>query len=181
AHSIRDSLIDDALVSEMKARGVGYIPTLILDEFSFVYASAPEWLNDSFFTQSLEPGVLEMIRSAQFRENISNSPSYTRNQRGFEIALANLKKIADGGVLIAMGTDSGASAVRAQGFSEHRELELMVRAGLTPLQVISSATRDAATTLKISDRFGTIETGKVADLLILDADPTIDIKNTQRI
>lgn len=181
AHSIRDSLVDDALVSAMKARGVGYIPTLSLDEFSFVYARSPEWINDPFFKASLEPGVYEMISSGQFRDNTRNSPSYARNVAGFEMALANLKKIVDGGVAVAMGTDSGASGVRAQGFSEHLELELMVQAGLTPLQAITAATGNAAAMLKISDRFGTLETGKVADLLVLDADPTVNIKNTQRI
>lgn len=181
AHSIRDSVIDDHLVAEMKRKGVGYIPTLSLDEFSFVYSRSPEWVDDPFFKASLEPGVYEMITSEQFRENVRNSPGYARNIAGFETALANLKKIAAGGVLVAMGTDSGALPVRAQGFSEHLELELMVQAGLTPLEAITAATHNAAVMLKIGDRFGTIETGKMADLLILDADPSTDIKNSRRI
>jgi hypothetical protein len=57
AHSIRDSVIDDALVQQMKARHVMYIPTLSLDEFAYIYARGPEWINDGFFKASLEPGV----------------------------------------------------------------------------------------------------------------------------
>lgn len=53
-HSIRDSVIDDALVQQMKAKNVVYIPTLSLDEFAYIYARRPEWLNDPFFKNSLE-------------------------------------------------------------------------------------------------------------------------------
>jgi imidazolonepropionase-like amidohydrolase len=80
-----------------------------------------------------------------------------------------------------MGTDSGAQPVRAQGFSEHLELELMVQAGLTPMQAISVATRNASQLLKIDKQFGTLEKGKSADFIILDDNPQNDIKNTRTI
>jgi imidazolonepropionase-like amidohydrolase len=180
-HSIRDSVIDDTLVQEMKARNVAYIPTLSLDEFSFIYAREPDWINDPFFKASLEPGVYEMITSTKYRESIKNSPVYTRNLSGFEIALKNLKKLYEAGVLIAMGTDSGANPLRAQGFSEHLELELMVQAGIDPLQAITVATKNSAIALKIAERYGTIEIGKVADFIVLSKSPEKDIKNTREI
>lgn len=122
-----------------------------------------------------------MITSEKYQNDLKNSPDYAKNVKAFETALKNLKKLNDAGILIAMGTDSGATPVRAQGFSEHLELELMVQAGLTPLQAITSGTRNAAKVLKIDQKYGTIAKGKIADLLITDANPATDIKNTRKI
>ena len=181
AHSIRDSIVDDALLQQMKTKGMAYIPTLSLDEFAYVYARKPEWINDAFFKASLEPGAYEMITSEKYQNDLKNAPNYAKNIRAFETALQNLKKIHAAGILVALGTDSGASAVRAQGFSEHLELQLMVEAGLTPLQAITAATRNAAQLLKIDKAYGTLEKGKVADLIILGGNPVKDIKNTRKI
>ena len=181
AHSIRDSVVDDAFLLEMKAKKVIYIPTLSLDEFSFIYAREPEWINDPFFKASLEPGVYELITSEKYRNDLMHAPAYARNAAGFKIALINLKKIADAGITIALGTDSGAMPVRAQGFSEHLEMALMVEAGITPLQAIAIATKNASEALGIDNRYGLLEKGKMADLLILNADPSADIKNTRNI
>ncbi|ANH83715.1 amidohydrolase [Niabella ginsenosidivorans] len=181
AHSIRDSVIDDNLVKQMKEKKVIYIPTLALDLFSFAYAGMPEWINDPFFKAALEPGVYEMITAPGYSAAAKNSPLYARNRHGFETALKNLKKLQDAGVLIAMGTDSGAQPIRVQGFSEHMELALMVQAGLTPLQAITAATKNAAHALKINAQFGTITPGKKADLLIINGNPATAISNTRNI
>jgi imidazolonepropionase-like amidohydrolase len=181
AHSIRDSVIDDQLVKEMIAKNVAYIPTLSLDEFAYVYARKPEWIDNAFFKASLEPGVYEMITSEKYQNELKNSAGYARSVSGFKIALLNLKKLYDAGVLIAMGTDSGATRVRAQGFSEHLELELMVQAGLTPVQAIGIATKGSSHLLQISNRYGTLEKGKMADLIVLKDNPAKNIKNTRTI
>jgi imidazolonepropionase-like amidohydrolase len=181
AHSIRDSVVDDAFVQSMKAHNVVYIPTLSLDKFNYAYSEDPDWVNDPFFKASLEPGVYEMITSEKFKTEQKNSPALARNRHAFEIAMQNVKKISDGGVPVALGTDSGAFPVRAQGYSEHLELQLMTEAGLTPLQAITAGTKNSAAALHIDDRFGTIQKGKVADLLVLDGDPSADIKNSRKI
>jgi len=181
AHSVRDSIIDDGLIAEMKKRRIQYIPTLSLDEFAFIYAQKPSWINDEFFRASLEPGVYEMITSEKYQNDLKNSPAYARNIKGLETAIKNLKKLFDAGILICMGTDSGAQPVRAQGFSEHLELELMVQAGLSPLQAITAATKNAATLLRIQEQYGTLEPGKNADFMVLDEDPLRDIRNTRKI
>lgn len=180
-HSIRDRVIDDALVAQIKAKGVAYIPTLSLDEYAYIYARKPEWMNDGFFKASLEPGVYKMITSKKYQDDLRNSPAYPRSVAAFEIALRNLKKLYVAGVLVAMGTDSGATPIRTQGFSEHMELELMVQAGLTPLQAISVATKNSAELLRIAAQYGTLEKGKKADLIILRNNPATDIKNTRSI
>ncbi|SFU60034.1 Imidazolonepropionase [Pustulibacterium marinum] len=180
-HSIRDSIIDDATIQQIKSKGIIYVPTLSLDEFTYIYARKPEWVKDPFFKNSLEPGVYEMITSAKYQNDLKNEPDYVKNVKAFEMALKNLKKLYDAGILVAMGTDSGAMPLRAQGFSEHLEMELMVQAGLTPLQAITVGTKNAAEMLKIDNKFGTIEKGKTADLLILNGNPAKNIKATRNI
>jgi len=180
-HSIRDSVMDDQLIQSMKAKNVAYIPTLSLDEYAYIYARRPEWVDNAFFKNSLEPGVYEMITSAKYQNDLKNSPAYPRAVAAFEMALKNLKKLYDAGVLVAFGTDSGATPVRAQGFSEHLELELLVQAGLTPLQAIGVATKNSAKLLLIDNKFGTLEKGKTADLIILGGNPAVDIKNMRKI
>lgn len=179
AHSIRDKDVDLDILQAMKQKGVIYIPTLSLDEYAYIYARRPEWIEDAFFKASLEPGVYEMITSEKYQQQLK--AGYEKNLKAFQTAQRNLKKIHDAGILVSFGTDSGANPVRAQGFSEHLELELMVQAGLTPVQAIAVATGNAARTLKIGRQTGTIEKGKLADLLILEGNPTDDIKNTREI
>jgi imidazolonepropionase-like amidohydrolase len=95
--------------------------------------------------------------------------------------MKNLKKIYDSGILVAMGTDSGATPIRVQGFAEHMELALMVQAGLTPLQAISVATKNGARLLGVEEQYGTLEPGKKANFIVLEKDPSQDIKNTRTI
>jgi len=83
------------------------------------------------------------------------------------------------GVRLLAGTDL-ATAGTYPGFDLHDDLGLMVAAGLTPMQALSSATRNAAEFLKLADS-GTIAPGKTADLVLLDANPLEDISNTQKI
>jgi imidazolonepropionase-like amidohydrolase len=96
-----------------------------------------------------------------------------------ETAQKNLKRLADAGVSYGLGTDSGPPG-RFPGFFEQWEMELMVDAGLTPTQVIVAATRSGAEFLHASD-LGTLETGKWADLIVLNANPAANIKNTRSI
>lgn len=180
-HSVRSEVIDDATLAQMKAKNIIYIPTLSLDEFAYVYAKKPEWINDEFFKKSLEQGVYEMITSEKYQNDLKNSPAFTKNMKAFDIAKQNLKKVFDSEILVAMGTDSGAMPLRAQGFSEHLELQLMTESGLSPLQAITVATKNSAKALKIDKDFGTIEVGKVADFIILNSDPSKNSKNSRDI
>ena len=92
-----------------------------------------------------------------------------------------VKQMQDGGVTLAVGSDSGAGNV-AFGWGTHHEMKLLVEAGLTPLQALTAGTGNGAYVLEGDDaEFGTIRPGLAADLLLLDADPTVDIANTRRI
>jgi imidazolonepropionase-like amidohydrolase len=180
AHSIRDEPVDNELISAMKAHGVFLIPTLTRDESMFAYAEGPTWLSDPFFQAGLDPGVLATLESAPFRERFRSDPYRPKLQAAFEMGKKNLKTLSDRGVKIAFGTDSGA-ALRFPGFFEHRELQLMVESGLSPMQAIVAATGTSAEILNHGKEFGTLERGKQADFLVLDASPLDDIHNTEKL
>ncbi len=181
AHSIRDAKVDAELVAAMAARGVVYVPTLSIDEFAFAYTSSPAWLNELFFTNACEPGVLEMVKSPEYLERVRNNPVTATERDAYSTALHNLKALYDGGVTVAMGTDAGANAIRVQGFSEHHELVNMVAAGLSPLEAITVATRNGAKLLGIDNDTGTLEVGKQASFIVLRANPLVQIEDTRRI
>jgi imidazolonepropionase-like amidohydrolase len=178
---VRDAEIDDELLSEMKERRVTYIPTLSLDEFAFAYRDAPDWLHDPFFQASLEPGVLTMVTSPAYRDKVRSNPNTSRELAALAVAQKDLKKVHDAGILVALGSDSGAMPIRPIGFAEHMELQLMVQAGLTPIQSITVATRNGARMLGIAGETGTLEPGKRANFIVLAKDPSEEIRNTESI
>jgi imidazolonepropionase-like amidohydrolase len=181
AHSIRDADVDDALITEMKKHHVAYIATLSLDDFAFAYGGSPNWVDDPFFTAALDPGVLEMITSPEYKRKVLANKVTAQEQAALPQAMRNLKKIYDAGIPVSLGTDSGATPIRTQGFAEHMELALMVQSGLTPLQAITVATLNGARLLHIEDRYGTLAVGKKANFIVLEKDPSHDIHNTQTI
>jgi imidazolonepropionase-like amidohydrolase len=127
--------------------------------------------------------VPEQLKDPKRQEQFRNSAGYKAGQQykaSLEVAKKNLKTLVDRGVRIAMGTDSGPPA-RFQGFFEHIELEMMVDSGMTPMQVLVAATGDAARCYGKADQFGTLAAGAAADLLILNANPLENIRNTRNI
>jgi hypothetical protein len=98
----------------------------------------------------------------------------------YGLALDNVRRAHTAGVRIVAGTDAGDTYV-FPGFAIHDELAELVRAGLTPTDALRSATIDAARFTGMARDLGSIEVGKVADMIVLDADPLTDIRNTVRI
>jgi imidazolonepropionase-like amidohydrolase len=180
AHSVRDQVVDDAFVQAMKQRGVWYVPTFMVDESFFVYSERPAFMKSEFFQEAAGPKLMAKFDAPGYAEKVNQDAQTTQHRKDFAVGQQNLKRLFDAGVHVGFGTDSGALPGRIPGFAEHHELELMVRAGLTPLQAITAATGENARLLHVADR-GTIAVGKRADLLVLDADPLIDIRNTQKI
>jgi imidazolonepropionase-like amidohydrolase len=180
AHSVRDQVVDDGFVEAMKQHKVWYVPTFTVDESFFVYAGRPEFMETLFFQQAAGPQLAEKFDAPGYAEKVNQDPQTAQHRKDFAIGQQNLKKLFDAGVNVGFGTDSGALPGRIPGFAEHRELELMVEAGLTSMQAIRAATGENAKLLHAADR-GTIAAGKRADLLVLDADPLADIRNTRKI
>lgn len=183
AHSIRDHDVDAAFVADLKRRNVGYIPTLTRDLSVFLYDSTPAFLGDPFFLRGapLFGSQMERVKDPTLHAKTKQSPGAQNAGQWLDQAMRNLKTLSDGGVMIAMGTDSGTGLGRWQGYFEHVEMELMVKAGMTPMQVLTSASGGAARVMRLDGELGTLQPGKRADFLVLRADPLADIRNTRTI
>ncbi len=179
AHSVRDRDVDAELAQMMKDAEVCLCPTLTREVSTFVYEETPEFFEDPFFLKYAEVEVLEQLKAPERQARIRESKSAQQYKIALETAMRNLKALADAGVKIVFGTDTGPPA-RFQGYFEHMEMDLMAEAGLTPEQILRSATSDAAECLGLND-LGTLEAGKWADFVVLDENPLEDIRNMRTI
>ncbi len=180
AHSVRDRDVDAAFIAALKRRDVCYAPTLTREISTFVYESTPAFFSDPFFLREADASVLAQLKEPARQTQMRGSKAAQGYKAGLAVAKRNLKALADQGVRIAMGTDTGPPA-RFQGYFEHLELEMMVEAGLTPMQALVAATGDAARCMRTDDRLGTLRPGRFADLLVLTANPLEDIRHTKTI
>jgi imidazolonepropionase-like amidohydrolase len=181
AHSIRDQQIDADTLSAIKEHHVYYIPTLQLEESFFIYAAHPAWMSTPFFRNAVSADLAQMLDSPAYKQKVEQDQATPIHHAALQTAMLNVRKMLAAGNPIAFGTDSGANPFRIQGWAEHRELELMVEAGMNPIAAIHSATEVTAKMLQIDESTGTIQMGKQADLIVLDGDPSKDIQNTQKI
>ena len=122
----------------------------------------------------------EVLKSPAYHKALTGDKYFPRYPGVLKTAKENLKRLADAGVRIGYGTDSGV-LTRFEGFGEHMELQLMVEAGMTPAQVITAATKSSAEFLGQQKDLGTLEQGKWADLLVLGANPLESIRNSRQI
>jgi imidazolonepropionase-like amidohydrolase len=180
AHSIRDQPVDDELIELLLERNVCVCPTLTRELSTFVYAERPDFFDDPFFTREAPPDVIAALQEPGRQQEVADSESARRYREALEIAKSNLARLAEAGVRIAFGTDSGPPG-RFQGYFEHLELAMMVEAGLTPAQALRAATVDAAACSGQEGRVGSFAPGAWADFIVLEADPSADIINTRRI
>jgi imidazolonepropionase-like amidohydrolase len=158
AHSVRDKDIDDEMLALYKSK-----PNLVVNP-NLPDRGVKQDL--SWLKSSLPPAEY-----AKLEEGNTDRP---KAQAAYGIQARNLAKINAAGVKIVLGTDGN------RPWGPHEEAADMVAAGMTPAQVITSATKSAAEFLKMPDT-GTLEVGKNADFIVLDANPLDDITNTRKI
>ena len=181
AHQVRDREVDDAFIDMMKAKHVAITSTLVRELSSYVYADSPPWLNDPFLARFSDPKRIEIAKT-QLKDQQSKLRDLALNRKDFEIATTNFSKMVKaGGVRIGLGTDSGPVPTRFEGYFEHMEMELMVKYGMTPMQVIQAFSQTNSEILGIEKDYGTLAKGKMADLVVLDKNPLDDILNTRTI
>lgn len=179
AHGVRDKAVDDEFIALMKQRGAWYIATLALDDSNFMFAEKPEVVNDPRIAPWVHPQLKALVSDPAWQQRVRSSPGAAGAKKDLAMGQANLVAVYNAGIPLGFGSDSGVG-LRIPGIAEHRELALMVEAGLSPVQALTVATSNAAKLLKLDDR-GSIQAGKRADLVVLDADPTQDITNSLRI
>ena len=180
AHSVRDRDVDDQFITALKASGKCYTPTLMREVSTFVYESTPPWFSDPLFLLRADTSLVRTLKDPARQATVRANGPAQRYKTALEVANRNLKRLSDAGVPISMGTDTGPTG-RFQGYFELMELELMNKAGMTPRQVLHSATLGAAQCMKLDRDLGTIEPGKWADFVVLDHDPTVDVSNVRAI
>jgi imidazolonepropionase-like amidohydrolase len=180
AHGIRDRAVDPMLARKMRDQGTWYIPTVAIDEANYWYAEHPQALQQPFLRQALHRDVLARWSQPEWQRAQLAGSGIPAARAAVATNLDNVRRLHAAGVKLGFGTDAGAMPHRVIGVAEHRELQLLVQAGLSPAQALQVATSQAADLLGLADR-GRIAAGKRADLLVLDADPLTDIANTQRI
>lgn len=125
------------------------------------------------------PGMRESWVRA--RSNLQAQPQYNAERARRYIALRArlIAALQDGGANLLLGSDAP-QWFNVPGFSLHRELAILVEAGLSPYEALASGTRNVARFLGEEDEFGTIAVGRRADLILLEADPLADVANVQR-
>jgi len=182
AHDVRDQEIPDDFIAILKARNVSVISTLAREEAMFVFGESPGFTDNPFFQKGLTPERLGLLKTKK-RDEQANDPAGPKLKNAFEIDKINVKRLSDAGVRLGFGTDSGGEPNRffIQGFFEHRQMELLRDAGLTPMQVIQTFSKNNSELLGIDKDFGTLAQDKAADLLVLAKDPLADIPNMRTI
>jgi imidazolonepropionase-like amidohydrolase len=178
AHSVRDKPVDESFLQSMKQHGTWQMAETLSREASFTYARLP-FIDDPFFNRAISPPVLQELTSPQRAAKLEAAPLFARYKSVLDMAMTNTTREVRAGVPYGMGTDSGPSG-RFGGYFAHWELQLMVQAGLTPLQALTAATGGNAKFIGAAD-LGTVAPHKWADLLVLDRDPVADIHNTRTV
>ena len=186
-HSVEDKPVDDELLDLAKKSGALYCPTLtVFRGYLRMFTGAVEHQAPKVDDPNgcLDPTTLGRV--AETAKVAAPVPAErlkaleTRVAEGERIGAANLKKVFDAGIPIAMGTDAG-NPLTLHGPSVYAEMEAMQAAGLTPLQVLTASTLGGARAMGREKDFGTVEKGKQADLLIVSADPTQDVANLRQV
>lgn len=180
AHNVRDKEVDEEFIELAKARGIAVLPLLVGAQANLAYAEGASFLSDPGLPVLFPASLLETLGSKEYQEQIARSPDLASSRRDYEMASRNVAKIAAAGIPIALGSDSG-SPGRFPGLWEHREMELLVKAGLTPMQAIQAATINGARLLKLDSQYGSLAPNRVADFLIVNGDPLADITNSRKI
>ena len=181
-HTVRDTEdISTELLDRLKAQGVSFIPTFTVAERPWYFAENPGDLDDPEVRSSLEPALLADILNEQTRRKLLAEPMLAQLKDEYAVGERFVMKLAGHGIRIGVGSDSGAGVI-PMGWGTHHEMQLLVKAGLTPMQALRAVTGEGAALLSEGEpAFGAIEPGKAADLLVLEADPLADIANTRKI
>jgi imidazolonepropionase-like amidohydrolase len=174
AHPVIQGPVSDSFVKLMGAKKIPFASTLTIGENYSRLAEHPEYLDQPLYAATFSPAdrlTLKTKTRAEYQARMWTAWMKLMTP----VAEENIRKVWAAGGVVAMGTD------QSSGPASQRELELLVQAGLKPFDVLTIATHNGAALLGKADQLGSVEPGKLADLLLLNADPTADIENVKKI
>ena len=182
-HGVTDLPVDEAFIAGAKRAGTVYTPTLTVRD-GYAQLRARKFRAEPYDMACVDPATRA---KAFLSDSISGRPDEATLARAAEQAEAsfrleaeNLMRVHRAGIPVAMGTDAG-NPLTLHGPSVFLEIEALERAGLRPMEVIVAATRNGALAMGRLGDFGTVEAGKMADLVVVDADPLQAVRNLRRV
>lgn len=174
AHPVIQGPVSDRYLNMMKVKRIPQVSTLTIGDGYSRLVEHPEFLDEPLYRATLTSEEIDRLRTKTRKE--WEARRWTQWMKVMTpVAQENLKRLHEAGGVVVLGTD------QSLGAAVHRELELLVEGGIPPLDAIGIATRNGAIFLGRDRDLGTIEEGKLADLVLLDADPTEDIDNVKKI
>ncbi len=187
-HSVDDAPVDAEFLELAKKNGTVYCPTLTvvggyLRMYDAVLSRQPPAVDDPNACVDAATRA-KVAESATVAVPADLAERVARRKKSRSAAdrtpAENLKRVADAGIPIAMGTDAG-NPLTLHGASVYPEMEAMQAAGMTPTQVLIASTRGGARAMGLEKEIGTVEKGKSADLLVVAGDPTKDVANLRKV
>jgi len=187
-HSVGDVPVDGEFLRLAKENRTIYCPTLIVvDGYRRLRDAAVEKKAPAVDDPNgcVDADTLANVAETARLSLREDDPGAAERRRERFAAMSrmmpmNLKAVRDAGITIAMGTDAG-NPLTLHGASVYAEMEAMQAAGMTPMEVLVASTRSGALAMRRLEEIGTVEKGKRADLLVVAADPTRDIKGLRQL
>jgi imidazolonepropionase-like amidohydrolase len=179
-HSVQDQPVDDEFIQLARQAGAIYTPTITVQQ-GYLQLYARDFDETGLPMECVDPAT--RAKAALTDSLPANGYPMDRVRQSIErerlVMMDNLRRVHAAGIPVAMGTDAG-NPLTLHGVSVYREMEAMAAAGMSPMDVLVSSTRIAATAMGRDD-IGTLAVGKQADLVVLDADPLADVRNLRAV
>ncbi len=171
----------DELVGRFVRQNVYSVPLMVVREVYVRYLEHPSRLDDPYYIQHAPAHLVQQAREWVQFELEGNVDAARDRDKGYQLGRRNLKKLIEAGAPIAMGTDKGTTLNFHESMNHVRELEIYVELGMSPMDAIVSATRRGAEVLKKDQELGTIEAGKLADVIVVGGNPLERISSLRNV